>query len=107
MGKTVFAVELLRNQSAILDKSLDKILWVSRFEQIQLKKKLRHLNIEFIKNSILTMNDITKKRGTADQLLIVFDDLMELVNKSNLVSGLIKHGRHIGISVFFLTQKIV
>ena len=47
-----------------------------------------------------------KKRGSARQLLLVLDDLMELVTKSDVVSGLFTHGRHINVSVLYLTQNL-
>ena len=94
---------MIRNQSTFFDKPFDKILWVSRFKQGKLQEQLKHLNMEFIHNAIPTMQDIQKKRGSARQLLVVLDDLMELVTKSDVVSGLFTHGSHINVSVLYLT----
>jgi len=105
-GKTNLAVHLIKNQGVFFDKPFEKIVWVSRFKQPKLQTELKNFNTDFIQNALPSMDDLKKKKGAASHLLLVIDDMMEMASKSEVVGGLFTHGRHMNVSVLYLTQNL-
>ena len=105
-GKTNLAVHLIKNQGVFFDKPFGKIVWVSRFKQPKLQTELKNFNTDFIQNALPSMDDLKKKKGSASHLLLVIDDMMEMASKSEVVGGLFTHGRHMNVSVLYLTQNL-
>ena len=61
--------------------------------------ELRNLNIEFIQ-------DLPNEFDSMTNSLIVFDDMMQEASNSEQVQSLFTRGRHLNISVIFLTQNL-
>ena len=62
--------------------------------------------MDFIHNVLSSMDELKKKKGSAPHLLLVVDDMMEVATKSDVVGGLFTNGRHMNVSVLYLTQNL-
>lgn len=102
-GKTEFTKNLILDSEKIIDVKIDKYLWIFASGQQQLVDKLSH-KVEFIKN--LPEHDLEEELRGMGNVLVVIDDLMEESSKRDDVKSLFTRGRHINVSVVFLTQNL-
>ena len=95
-GKSQFTKNLLLSGMIIPD--VKKIYWIYKTWQ-NMFSELRNLNIEFIQ-------DLPNDFDSMTNSLIVFDDMMQEASNSEQVQSLFTRGRHLNISVIFLTQNL-
>jgi len=96
-GKSQFTKNLLLSGMIIPD--VKKIYWIYKTWQ-NMFSELRNLNIEFIQ-------DLPNDFDSMTNSLIVFDDMMQEASNSEQVQSLFTRGRHLNISVIFLTQNFI
>ena len=104
-GKTEFTRKLIVNSQNIIDKKIDRFIWFYANTQDELAKQLSH-KVEFRKK--LPDHDLEDEfsDNILTNTLIVLDDLMEEANKRSDIKSLFTRGRHLNISVLFLTQNL-
>jgi hypothetical protein len=107
-GKTCLAKFILLNQKYILTRQFTKIFWVCRFAQSDLQKELgKILPIIFLPAGILPkIEDLASSCSEQDVSLLTIDDMMTDGTSSALVNELFVAGRHLNMSIFFLTQNL-
>ena len=104
-GKTEFTRKLILNSETLIDEKIDRFVWFYSSTQDELVKSLSH-KVEFRKK--LPAHDLEDEfsEGTMERVFVVIDDLMEEANKRSDVKSLFTRGRHLNVSVLFLTQNL-
>ena len=98
-GKTVFAKNLLLNQK-LLREPFKKIFWVYKSWQDEIFDELSaSINIEF-------REDIPLIDSKQENTLVVLDDIMAEAADSDLVRDMYIRGRHLNLSVMYLSQNL-
>ena len=108
-GKTQLAQYILRHQPELLREQWTRILWLARYGQPSLEAALAGLPVEFrlVDASIPDLGELTAASGPPGQrTLIVLDDLMCAASGDEQISRLFTAGRHLGLSVFYMTQNL-
>jgi hypothetical protein len=103
-GKTHFVRSLLLEQERLIHTPFKKVLWIYKSWQDDLFKELNsqtNFEIEFIDDIPNTMVE----KATVNTLIVI-DDLMRTATSSPLVESLFTRGRHLGLSVVFLSQNL-
>ncbi len=102
-GKTEYVKDLLLKQNDIIKWPFKKVIWVYQSWQGDLFEQLmdKDFQIEFSKG-LPNLKAIEKQENT----VVVIDDLMEEASKSDTVQALFTHGRHLNLSVIYLSQNL-
>lgn len=104
-GKTELVKYILLNQRQLLTEQWTRIYWLARYPQPRLEQELSQLPIVWLHvTSIPQLDSLASEPG--DRTLITCDDLMDCVGGSDQISTLFTAGRHLGISVFYITQNL-
>jgi len=104
-GKTHFLIKLLKYKEHLFDKPISKILycyslWTKEFDDIE-----RSMDISFHKN--LPNEDLISKFVDGKQCVIIIDDMMDLVMKSEYVQNLFTRGsHHQNLTIIYLSQNL-
>jgi hypothetical protein len=102
-GKTVFVKNLLLNQQRLIFPPFKKVLWVYKVRQDELFKELMGGSYAIDFTDDLPNFD---EMGKQENLLIVIDDFMAEASNSSQVQSLFTRGRHLGLSVIYLSQNL-
>ena len=107
-GKTSLVKFILLNQKYLLTQEFTKIFWLCRFAQKDLQKELGTLlPITFLTPGIIPeIEDIVSQCSAGDIGCLVIDDMMTQGASSSVVNELFVAGRHLNLSIFFLTQNL-
>jgi hypothetical protein len=102
-GKTVFVKNLLLMQNDIINEPFKKVIWIYNSWQEDLFRELMNgdFQIKFL-DDLPDFKTMKKQENT----VIVIDDYMEEASKSDEVEKLFTRGRHLNISVIFLSQNL-
>jgi hypothetical protein len=105
-GKTELAKYILLNQEKILRQTWTRIYWVCRYAQSDLEAELSsQLPITFLEAGVIPqLEDLAASPG--ERILVTVDDLMDSATSSDQINRLFTAGRHLGMSVFFMTQNL-
>ena len=112
-GKTLFTKALLeRNDELVSSPPLDTIVWFygawqdDVFDALGDVLRAKGQHVEFVDGlpKDRTVQDIVLEMP-GERKLIVMDDLMETASNRSDVAALFTHGRHLNISVMFLSQN--
>ena len=95
-GKSVFTKNLLLKE--IISPPVKKVVWVYKTWQ-PMFDELNMLNIEFL-------DDLPNFETMGKDTLIVIDDFMSEASNSKQVQSLFTRGRHLGLSVIYLSQNL-
>ena len=103
-GKTQLAAYILRHQRELLREEWTRIVWLARYAQPSLEAALRGLPVRFllVDGALPDLDKLPRSART----LIVLDDLMTQAAGSEQISRLFTAGRHLNLSVFFMTQNL-
>ena len=104
-GKTVFTKNLLLNQDRLILPPFKKVIWFYKFWQKQVFDELQNqsqFEIEFIDD----LPNLEKMGKQVVNTCIIIDDLMVEASESKQVQALFTRGRHLNMSVIFLTQNL-
>ena len=104
-GKTYFVTQLLMNQERLITNPFTKVIWIYKTFQNEVYQKLSSINqlkVEFLDD--LPNFDAMGIQSTST--CIVIDDLQSEACRSEQVSALFTRGRHLNISVIFLSQNL-
>ena len=102
-GKTEFTKKLIEQSEKMIDVEIDKCIWYYANEQNTLVNELSH-KVEFRKN--LPEHSLEQEFFGRENVLVIIDDLMEESNKRDDVKSLFTRGRHLSVSVIFLSQNL-
>ena len=104
-GKTEFTKDLLLFRNECIDKPIDRLVWLYAKHQPNLYSELLQIdsNIEYINGITSDLESIFDMNVTN---LLVIDDLMEEASKDKEIQNLFTRGRHLNLSVIFLTQNL-
>ena len=108
-GKTQLTQYILRHQQELLCQEWTRIVWLARYAQPSLEAALSGLPVKFllVDAAIPDLGELVAAPGPSpDRTLILLDDLMAAASGSEQISGLFTAGRHLGLSVFFMTQNL-
>jgi hypothetical protein len=102
-GKSVFTKNLLLAQKEMIEKPFRKVIWIYKTWQEDLFKELtnRDFEIEFL-DDLPNFDSMGKQENT----VIVIDDFMAEASNSTQVQSLFTRGRHLGLSVIYLSQNL-
>lgn len=103
-GKTHFVRNLLENNRYLIKINVEtpKVLWAFDQEQEIHKEKLFNVDLVYYQG-IPCIEDIKSIKPN----IIVLDDLMEKLNKDDIIQSLFtKVSHHLNISVIFVTQNL-
>lgn len=102
-GKTEFVKNLLLKQNDLIHEPFKKVIWVYKSWQADLFEQLmgKDFQIEF-SDGLPNLKAMDRQENTA----VVIDDLMEEASKSGAVQALFTRGRHLNISVIYLSQNL-
>ncbi len=102
-GKTEFVKNLLLKQNGLIKEPFKKVIWIYKSWQDDLFKQLmdKDFRIEF-SNGLPNLKTMPKQENT----VVVIDDLMEEASKSDTVQALFTRGRHLNLSVIYLSQNL-
>jgi hypothetical protein len=104
-GKTRLAQYILLHQRQLLTEPWTRIYWLAKYPQPELETALAGLPIEFLHvDTIPRLDELTTVPG--DRTLITVDDLMNCAGGDEQISNLFTAGRHLGMSVFYMTQNL-
>ena len=103
-GKTFFVADLLQNLGTIARQPPSFIIyiykvWQWKFDEM---KTLVHVFLEDNENCV----EKIKEYATGMPILIVFDDMLNSKSLSNLAPLFTVDGRHMNMSLIFLTQRM-
>ena len=104
-GKTEFTKRCIEESERWIDVKIDQFIWYYANEQsIQQSQLHVRKNVEFRKN--LPEYDLETEFSGAENVLVIIDDLMEEANKRSDVKSLFTRGRHLSVSIIFLSQNL-
>ncbi|MEE8289665.1 MAG: ATPase/DNA packaging protein [Nitrosomonadaceae bacterium] len=103
-GKSVFTKNLLLAQERMILSPFTKVIWVYKTWQEELFKDLNEqtiFEIEFL-------DDLSnfEAMGKQENTVIIIDDFMSEASNSTQVQALFTRGRHLGLSVIYLSQNL-
>ena len=102
-GKSEFTKKLILNSETLIDETIDRFVWFYVSMQTELMESLSH-KVEFRKKLPDHNLEDEFSESTLERVFVVIDDLMEEANKRIDVKSLFTRGRHLNLSVLFLTQ---
>jgi len=102
-GKTEFTKKLILESEQKIDIKIDKFVWYFANEQSELTKELSH---KVIFQKELPEHNLEQEFFGNENVLVVIDHLMEESNKRDDIKSLFTRGRHLNVSVIFLTQNL-
>jgi hypothetical protein len=102
-GKSVFVKNLLLEQHRLISPPFVKVKWVYKSYQDELFKELmdKKFEIEFL-DDLPNFDEMGRQENT----LIIIDDFMSEASNSSQVQSLFTRGRHLGLSVIYLSQNL-
>jgi hypothetical protein len=102
-GKSVFVKKLLLEQQRLISPPFEKVMWIYKTWQDELFKELmeKSFSIKFL-DDLPNFDKIGKQKNT----LIIIDDFMSEASNSSQVQSLFTRGRHLGLSVIYLSQNL-
>lgn len=107
-GKTFFVETLLENLEGVFEKGrpVNILYCFSKIQPtlIELEKKISNLELH---HGLPTMATIKEKTSPDSELLLILDDLTHDVIASKEIADLFCTGRHLNMSIIFLTQNLL
>lgn len=102
-GKSVFVKNLLLEQQRLISPPFGKVVWIYKTWQDDLFKELmgESFNITFL-DDLPNFEEMGKQENT----LIIIDDFMMEASNSLQVQALFTRGRHLGLSIIYLSQNM-
>ena len=103
-GKTFFVADLLQNLPTISKDPASFVIYVYKSWQWKFDE-MKHLVHVFIEDDEKVVENI-KTYATGKSVLVVFDDMINSKSLSTLAPLFTVHGRHMNMSLVFLTQRM-
>ena len=103
-GKTFFVADLLQNLPTISKDPASFVIYVYKSWQWNFDE-MKHLVHVFIEDDEKVVENI-KTYATGKSVLVVFDDMINSKSLSTLAPLFTVHGRHMNMSLVFLTQRM-
>ena len=103
-GKTFFVADLLQNLHTITKNTPSFIIYIYKTWQCKFDEMKNLVNI-FIEDEENVVEKI-KEYATGKSILVVFDDMINSKSLSNLAALFTVDGRHMNMSLMFLTQRM-
>ena len=103
-GKTFFVADLLQNLPTISKDPASFVIYVYKSWQWKFDE-MKHLVHVFIEDDEKVVENI-KTYATGKSVLVVFDDMINSKYLSTLSPLFTVHGRHLNMSLVFLTQRM-
>lgn len=102
-GKTTFIVDLIRHLNGISLKPPSKIIyfyteWQSKFDYMK-----NEFAVSFLEDNEMIIEQIKEFDSSA---FVIFDDMLNSSNLKAVAQLFTVHGRHLNLSLAFLTQKL-
>ena len=103
-GKSVFTKNLLLDQKRMISPPFKRVIWIYKTWQEELFNELikqTEFEMEFL-DDLPNFDTMGKQENTA----IVIDDFMSEASNSVQVQALFTRGRHLGLSIIYLSQNL-
>ena len=103
-GKTFFVADLLQNNDQFAKQPPSLIIYIYKVWQWKFDE-MKHLVHVFLEDDVNIVDKI-KQYASGMPILVIFDDMLHSRSLSNLAPLFTVDGRHMNMSLVFLTQRM-